>query len=161
MYLENIRLDEDVLKTFFCCRRLRLSSSRRLGQDQYIRLGHTSSRRLQDVFKTSCQDVIKTSSKRLQKSHKKTSVLESLFNKAASLKVCETLKNTYLENPERLLLKSSTAVTNSEAVIQRCSVKKMFIEISQNSQGNTCARVSFLIKLQAWNTGNLWILWNF
>ena len=28
--------------------------------------------------------------------------------------------------------------------------KKMFLEISQNSQENTCARVSFLIKLQAW-----------
>ena len=26
----------------------------------------------------------------------------------------------------------------------------MFFEISQNSQENTCARVSFLIKLQAW-----------
>ena len=26
---------------------------------------------------------------------------------------------------------------------------KVFLEISQNSQGNTCARVSFLIKLQA------------
>ena len=32
---------------------------------------------------------------------------------------------------------------------QRCSVKKVFLEISQNSQENTCARVSFLIKLQA------------
>ena len=31
----------------------------------------------------------------------------------------------------------------------RCSVKKMFLEISQNSQKYTCARVSFLIKLQA------------
>ena len=31
----------------------------------------------------------------------------------------------------------------SEAVIQRCSVKIVFIEISQNSQENTCARVSF------------------
>ena len=28
--------------------------------------------------------------------------------------------------------------------------KKVFLEISQNSQENTCARVSFLIKLQAW-----------
>ena len=27
--------------------------------------------------------------------------------------------------------------------------KKVFLEISQNSQKNTCARVSFLIKLQA------------
>ena len=35
------------------------------------------------------------------------------------------------------------------AVIQRCSVKKVFLEISQNSQENTCAR-DFLIKLPAW-----------
>ena len=28
-----------------------------------------------------------------------------------------------------------------------CSVKKVFLEILQNSQENTCARVSFLIKL--------------
>ena len=28
-------------------------------------------------------------------------------------------------------------------------MKKMFLEISQNSQENTCARASFLIKLQA------------
>ena len=37
-----------------------------------------------------------------------------------------------------------------EAVAQSCSVKKVFLEISQNSQENTCVRVSFLIKLQAW-----------
>ena len=36
-----------------------------------------------------------------------------------------------------------------EAVVQRCSVKKVFLEISQNSQEKTCARVSFLVKLQA------------
>ena len=36
---------------------------------------------------------------------------------------------------------------NIEAVVQRCSVKKVFFEIAQNSQENTCARVSFLIKL--------------
>ena len=35
------------------------------------------------------------------------------------------------------------------AVVQRCSVKMVFIEISQNSQENTCDRVPFLIKLQA------------
>ena len=38
----------------------------------------------------------------------------------------------------------------TEAVVQRCSVKKVFLKISQNSQENTCARVSFLK-----------ILWNF
>ena len=38
-------------------------------------------------------------------------------------------------------------VSCPEAVVQRCSVKNVFLEITQNSQ-NTCARVSFLIKLQ-------------
>ena len=32
-----------------------------------------------------------------------------------------------------------------EVVVQRFSVKKVFLEISQNSQENTWARVSFLI----------------
>ena len=36
----------------------------------------------------------------------------------------------------------------SEAVAWSCSVKKVYLEILQNSQENTCARVSFLIKLQ-------------
>ena len=36
-----------------------------------------------------------------------------------------------------------------EAAVQRFSVKKVFSDISQNSQENTCARVPFLIKLQA------------
>ena len=30
-----------------------------------------------------------------------------------------------------------------EVVVRRCSVKKVFLEILQNSQENTCARVSF------------------
>ena len=34
------------------------------------------------------------------------------------------------------------------AVAQKCSVKKLFVETSQNSEENTCARVSFLIELQ-------------
>ena len=37
----------------------------------------------------------------------------------------------------------------AEAVVWMCSVEKVFLEILQNSQENTCARVSFLIKLQA------------
>ena len=36
----------------------------------------------------------------------------------------------------------------SEAVVQRYSVKKVFLEILQNSQENTCVRVSFLTKLK-------------
>ena len=34
-----------------------------------------------------------------------------------------------------------------KAVTQRCSVKKLFLEISQNSQENTCARVSLGLQL--------------
>ena len=37
-----------------------------------------------------------------------------------------------------------------EAVVRRSSVKKVFLEISLNSQENSCGRVSFLIKLQTW-----------
>ena len=37
----------------------------------------------------------------------------------------------------------------SEAVARSCSVKKVFLEISQNSWENACARAYFLIKLQA------------
>ena len=44
-------------------------------------------------------------------------------------------------------IKSSKSVSSSH---WRCSVKKVFLEISQNSQENTCARISFLIKLQVW-----------
>ena len=38
---------------------------------------------------------------------------------------------------------------------RRCSVKIVFLEVSQNSQENTCARASFLIKLQAFKVASL------
>ena len=38
---------------------------------------------------------------------------------------------------------------HAEAVVKRCSVKKLFLEISQNSQENSCDGASFIIKLQA------------
>ena len=37
----------------------------------------------------------------------------------------------------------------SETVTRSYSVKKVFLKISPNSQEDTCARVSFLIKFQA------------
>ena len=37
------------------------------------------------------------------------------------------------------------SIQHSEAVVQMCSLKKLFLEISQNSQENICARASFLI----------------
>ena len=36
-----------------------------------------------------------------------------------------------------------TKEIETEADIQRCSVKKVLLEISQNSQGNTCASLFF------------------
>ena len=47
----------------------------------------------------------------------------------------------------RVLITSEQIIT--ESVVQSCSVKNVFVEISQNSQENTWARVSFLITLQA------------
>ena len=40
-----------------------------------------------------------------------------------------------------------------KAVVPRRSVKRSFLEISQNSEENTYARASFLIKLQTSGTG--------
>ena len=54
------------------------------------------------------------------------------------MKKGEIIKEEYL-NAER------TAEAATGGVLQ----EKMFLEISRNSQGNFCARVSFLIKLQA------------
>ena len=39
---------------------------------------------------------------------------------------------------------------NAEAATGYVLLKKVFLETQQNSQENTCARDSFLIKLQAW-----------
>ena len=36
----------------------------------------------------------------------------------------------------------------SEAVTQICSGKKVFLEISQNSQESACSRIAYLIKFQ-------------
>ena len=38
---------------------------------------------------------------------------------------------------------TSTCEQFSETVVRRCSVKKVLLEMSQNSQGNTCASLFF------------------
>ena len=58
--------------------------------------------------------------------------------------------STEFNNHKRKPMWKSWDHCYEESVVQRCSVKKLLLEISQNSQGNTCARASFLIKLQAW-----------
>ena len=42
--------------------------------------------------------------------------------------------------------------------LQRCSIKKVFLEISQNSQENTCARVSILLYFSLYFTRFNWTL---
>ena len=46
-------------------------------------------------------------------------------------------------------IQENDELKETEEVVRRCSVRKMFLKILKNSQENTCARVSFLIKLQA------------
>ena len=70
------------------CSAYSLTSSRRLGQDQYICLGHTSSRRLQDIFKTSSRRLARTSSKYLQDVYKMFwKRLQDIFKTHYQLKV--------------------------------------------------------------------------
>ena len=68
------------------------------------------------------------------------------------------------------MLYLSVLKQRTEAAAHKCSLEKVYFEISQNSQENTCARVSFLMKLQV-KANNfikketdtdvfLWILWN-
>ena len=52
--------------------------------------------------------------------------------------------NYFFLNTIRSLVNSSVKLKVIEAVIRRCFVKKVILEISQNSQENTCARNSFL-----------------
>ena len=59
------------------------------------------------------------------------------FPKNASLQMFDRVLNTPL------------GFKKLEAVAQRCYVKKVLLETLPISQENTCARVSFLTKLQA------------
>ena len=70
----------------------------------------------------------------------------NLSNKSVKSTHCRTLFGLQSKVPaarwEGWLYKSSH---------RRCSIKKVFLKISQNSQENTCSRVFFLIKLRASN----------
>ena len=63
-----------------------------------------------------------------------------------SVKIYQTKHITLFE---KYTTNCTTKLLVTEAVTRKCSVKKVFLENSQNSQKNTCARVFFLIKLQA------------
>ena len=59
---------------------------------------------------------------------------------------------TFFSAPSKFLYAWATLFQKKEKNFRsnhhRCSIKKIFSKISQNSQQNTCTRVSFLIKLQ-------------
>ena len=56
-------------------------------------------------------------------------------------------KNALFEKKQMRHKKRRIQSYSPEAVARRCSVKKVFLEISQNSQENTCARVSAGLQL--------------
>ena len=70
-----------------------------------------------------------------------------VFNKVAGLRPATFLKKWlwYRYFPVNIM-----KCLRKEAVAQRCSVKKVFLKIFQNSQENNWAKVSFLIKLWAY-----------
>ena len=61
------------------------------------------------------------------------------------LKSWDELKQQHSFHKNKIFL-----LVRQEAVAMRCSVKKVFLEISQNSQENTCAKVS-LLKRRFWH----------
>ena len=90
-------------------------------------------------------------------------MLESLFNSfAGRIFFCKRLllfvspQNTITNSSGEFGLDETSAeckvsifLKRTEAVARRCTVKKVFLQIPQNSKENTCVRVSFLIKLEA------------
>ena len=71
-----------------------------------------------------------------------------------SCKFCEIFKNIFFHGIPPV---AAFEKLKAEAVIWRCSVKKVFFKISLHSQQNTCARVSFLLKVSEKGLF-LWIL---
>ena len=78
-----------------------------------------------------------------------------------SWEFCQTFKNTFVIEdlwcpllPSQMFLKYSSRISIEreilfrfkEAVVQSCSVKTVFLKISQKSQENTCSRVSFSLR---------------
>ena len=60
---------------------------------------------------------------------------------------CKSLKSSFANLSFQK--QTCTNFTVNRSRHRRCTVKKLFLEISQNSQENTCARVSFL-KRRPW-----------
>ena len=67
-----------------------------------------------------------------------------VWTKGLLFPTLKMLDKVLIQNRDlKLLLPSSVRLRDLSSSHQRFSVKKVFLEISQNSQENTCARVSF------------------
>ena len=60
-----------------------------------------------------------------------------------------------------LVLMTSYCILFEEASVGGVLQEKVFLEFSQNSQENSCARVSVFLCQKHWHSYFLWILWNF
>ena len=60
-----------------------------------------------------------------------------------------TLFGFYIDSLPVIMRRKQAFLMKYRSSHRKCSIKKVFLEISQNSQENTCARVSFLMKFQA------------
>ena len=56
---------------------------------------------------------------------------------------------------KRLFMKRMKFLKESKAVTQKCSVKQVLLETSQNSRENTCARFSFFNKVAGLRSATL------
>ena len=72
-------------------------------------------------------------------------ILENIGERRLQKIGSDTLSISKSHNIVILQRMNGLILLRSEAVVQRCSVKRLFLEISQNSQKNTWVRVSFLI----------------
>ena len=89
---------------------------------------------------------------------KVSNFLKETITQVFSCKHCAIFNNSFsyrttpvAASPATILLEINPQnLHHTEVVVRRYSVKMVFLEISQNSQENTCTRASFLIKLQAW-----------
>ena len=92
-------------------------------------------------------------------------LFQEILSEKQNLPLCEDsgilIYIHQINSPSKIFRRLSEAlILVAEVVIRRCSVKKVFLEISHKSQENTCAKVSSLIKLQASGRVFLWILQN-
>ena len=87
--------------------------------------------------------------KLLLKLHKSSSsvdfIKKSLFNNIAP--TFAKVKGKFINDNTKAIAEKEAMKNHPEAVVQRCSVKKVFLEIPQNPQENTCSRVSFFNKV--------------